>query len=240
MRRVERGGLRLLEFSSLKHVEGLTCVVSTQPLDVRELDDARRLFEAVGADPERMVRVRQVHHADIAVVDTPPAERLEVDGLITNKPGQPLFLRAADCSLVVVVDEAKRAVGAAHAGWKGSARGVVVNLVKRMSERYGSDPKTLRAAVGPTVSWVNYPVGPEVPATFLRWRPWASEFVHVRGTQMHFDLAGANGRFLQEAGIPRERIEVVKMCTVDNRGLLHSYRHRGVDAGHHGIVVYWS
>ncbi len=240
MRRVERDGLRLLEFSSLREVDGLTCVHSTQPLNVREYEQAERLFRAVGADPARMVRVRQVHHADVAVVGAEmPAERLEVDGLATNHPGQPLFLRAADCSLVIVVDEERRAIGVAHAGWKGSARGIVVNLVKTLQERFGSDPKTLRGVVGPTVSWVNYPVGAEVPATFLRWRPWASEFVHARDGQLHFDLAGANGRFLEEAGLSQERIEVVRMCTVDNHGLLHSYRHSGVGAGHHGVVVFW-
>jgi len=240
VRRVDRGGLRLLQFSSLSKVEGLVCYLTTRPIDVRDIDDARRVFAAIDADPAKMVRVRQAHKAQVAVIgEFVLPERIEVDGLVTDWPNQPLFLRAADCSLVVVVDEAKRALGVAHAGWKGAARGIVVNLIKTMHKQYGSKPSALRAAIGPTISMANYPVGPEVPAAFLQRRAWAKDYVHARAGQLYFDLAGVNARFLKECGIPQERIEVSRMCTFDNHGLLHSYRHAGTDSGHHGVVAYW-
>lgn len=241
MRRVDRGGLRLLQFSSLSEVEGLVCYVTTRPTNVRDIDDARRVFDAVGADAAKMVRVRQVHRATVAVIgEFVLPERIEVDGLVTDWASQPLFLRAADCSLIVAVDERNRALGVAHAGWKGAARGIVVNLIKTMHKQYGSKPSEMRAAIGPTISPANYPVGPEVPAAFLQKRAWAKDYVEARNGQLHFDLAGTNARFLQECGIPKHRIEVSKMCTVDNHGLLHSYRHGGTDTGHHGVVAYWT
>lgn len=232
---VERGGLRLLAFPALE-AEGLVCALSTVPLDVRDARERRRLVEALGLDPARTVTTRQVHHADVVRAEEAP-EPPDADGLVTAVPRLPLLMRAADCSLVAVFDRSRRALGVCHAGWKGSARGIVVNLVRALAEHYGSRPGDCLAAVGPTIGAARYPVGPEVPAAFLRSRAWAREYVTHREGRLHFDLAGANVRFLLECGIPRGSIETADLCTVDHPELLHSYRRDGTGGGHHGLVA---
>ena len=237
MTRVEQGGLRLLVFDSLENA-GITACVSPRPLDVREADGRRRFVAAAGLDPDALVSPRQVHKSDIiraaaARRGDPP----EADGVVTNVPGLPLLLRAADCSLVVVADPERRALGLAHAGWKGSARGVVVNLVKALHENYGSRPSQLVAAIGPTISQANYPVGGEVPAAFLKSRDWTKEHVRAEGGKLYFDLAEANAHFLRECGIPAKSIEVCGYCTYEESDLLHSYRRDGAAGGHHGLVA---
>jgi YfiH family protein len=234
---VERGGLRFLTFERLEQA-GLLCVLSTRPIDVRAEADRARLFEALGVDPGRVATVRQVHHAAIAVAD--PADVPQADGLVTNEPGLALFLRAADCSLIVVADPEHRAVGVAHAGWKGSARGVVVKLVSMLHKTYGSVPSRCLAAVGPTIGVDRFEVGPEVPAKFLKRGDWTREYVTVRGKRLHFDLLNANARFLRECGIPEEAIDVCDQCTYDSPELLHSFRRAGTGSGHHGIVAMWA
>jgi len=158
------------------------------------------------------------------------------DGVITDTPGQAIMLRAADCSLVIVVDPAIRAFGIAHAGWKGSARGVIVQLVRALERHYGAIADECRAAIAPTITWERYPVGPEVPAAFIKHRSWAKEHVHHVNGSLHFDVRGANRRFLIEAGIPAENIEMCHMCTYNNPELLHSFR-RDSNAGHHGLIA---
>lgn len=239
MRLVERAGLRLLVFPSLEEL-GLVHGLSTVPLDVREPADRAALLRALGLDPTRAVSPRQVHHADVVEVHTaPPRAPVEADALVTDVPGQPLLLRAADCSLVLVADPARRALGMAHAGWRGSARGVVQNLVRAMRAAYGTDPRECRAAVGPTISQRHYPVGPEVPAAFLKARPWVTEHVRMVDGRLHFDLPGVNARFLAESGIPRAAIEVCDLCTYASVGLLHSFRRNGAGAGHQGLAAAW-
>lgn len=238
MRTTEREGLRLLAFASLE-ATGLTCFVSTWPLDVRQEEDRRRFVAAAGLDPGRVVSPRQVHRSDVVRVDGPVDGPLDADGLVTDVPGLPLLLRAADCSLLVVADPEHRAVGVAHAGWKGSARGVVVNLVKALHEHYGARPEALRAGIGPTIRSPSYPVGPEVPAAFLKTRAWAKEYVHLRGNRLHFDLPGVNARFLLECGLPADAIETCELDTYASPGLLHSYRRDGAGGGHHGLVAAW-
>ncbi len=236
MNLVERGGLRLLQFPSLE-AAGVQCAVSTRPLDVKDRAQRDRFVAALGLDPERVVSPRQMHHAQVAEIGDKTPEPLQVDGLITRTPGVPLALRAADCSLIVVVDPRKRALGVAHAGWKGSARGIVVQLVDEMERVWGIDPAGCLAAIGPTISQNRYPVGEEVPASFLRHRSWASQYVKVEKKTIYFDLAGVNRHFLLESGLAPDNIETCDLCTFDNEELLHSFRRDGTGAGHHGLVA---
>jgi len=236
---VEHEGLRLLVFPLLRE-QGLVCAISTVPLDVRDPEARDRFVAAVGLDPARTVASgRQRHMADVVRADIPGRRSVDVDALVTDTPGLPLVLRAADCSLVVVADPERRAVGVAHAGWKGSARGIIVNLVRAMHENYGSRASQLFAGVGPTIRRPNYEVGPEVPAAFLRSREWTGEHVRAKGGKFYFDLPGANAHFLRECGIPRKHIEESPLCTYDRADLLHSFRRDGTGAGHHGIVAAW-
>ena len=153
--------------------------------------------------------------------------------------GLALLLRAADCSLVVVADPERRAVGVAHAGWKGSARGVVVNLVKAMHEQFGCRPSRMAAAIAPTIRTPCYEVGPEVPAAFLRSRDWTVEYLHHRQGRLYFDLEGVNARFLEECGIPVKSIARTSLCTFERDDLLWSYRRDGAGGGHQGLVAFW-
>jgi YfiH family protein len=235
---VERGGLRLLVFPRLEAEAGLVCAISTAPLDVGEPEDRDRLVRAVGLEPGRAATLRQVHRSTILEArDALGKEPPQADGLITDEPRRPLVLRAADCSLVVVADLEHRALGMAHAGWKGSARGVVVNLVKAMRSRFGTDPARCLAGVGPTIGSDRYEVGARVPAAFLSRRAWTREYVSTSAGKLYLDLAGVNARFLEECGIPAAAIDLCRICTYESEGLLHSFRRDGTRAGHHGLVA---
>ena len=144
------GGLRVLRFPTLRRT-GITCAVSTVPLDVRKAEDRARLAEAAGLDPARVASPRQVHHARVVKAENGPlAEDTEADAVVTDVPGQPVLMRGADCSLVIVVDPEIRAFGIAHAGWKGSARGIVIQLVRALERQYGAVASECHAAIAPT------------------------------------------------------------------------------------------
>ncbi|MHC4938627.1 MAG: polyphenol oxidase family protein [Planctomycetota bacterium] len=233
----ELGGLRVLRFPTLRRT-GISCAVSTVPLDVRKAEDRALLAGVVGLEPMRIATPKQVHHARVTRAENGPLPLgLEADAVITDEPGQPVLLRGADCSLVIVVDPEIRAFGVAHAGWKGSARGIVVQLVRALEMTYGAVAAECRAAIGPTVGLERYPVGPEVPAAFVKHRSWAKNYVHHLDGQLHLDLAGINRHFLREAGIPDKNIETCRLCTYDNPDLLHSYRREGAGCGHHGLIA---
>ena len=126
----------------------------------------------------KLVSVRQVHGNVVRVIraedgvfegrlETAEGKAvLEGDGMVTDVPGMLLGVGTADCVPVLVVDVEKRAVGAFHAGWRGTVTGIVGEGIEAMRREYGSRSEDLRAAVGPSIGACCYAVGEEVRSQF--------------------------------------------------------------------------
>lgn len=226
------------------------------PEDTAEAVERNRaaFLQALGAVDSRgrawpLASARQVHSSVIHRVDGPPAAPLIGDGLITATPRLLLSVRTADCIPVLIADGERRAVGAFHAGWRGTLARIVEKGVGEMRRNFGSDPAELFAAIGPGVHHCCYAVGDEVRFKFESQFPYASELFHevfssdpVRRKypllflnqrapghgepprESHLDLAEANRRQLLEAGIPSEHITVSELCTSCRTDLLFSHR----------------
>jgi len=132
------------------------------------------VLAGLGAGPERLVWMRQVHGAEVAYAPGTPTglggvprddgssgadESPEADAVFTDSPGVAVAALVADCAPVLLADPVARLVGAAHAGRPGVAAGVVPALVTAMS-RAGADPGRMHAVIGPAICGQCY----EVPA----------------------------------------------------------------------------
>jgi YfiH family protein len=191
------------------------------------VENRRRFVEAVAGQgsPMRLVTVRQVHSGVVRVVgtadralegslETPEGKAiLEGDGLITNVPGVLLGVGTADCVPVLLVDRQRRAVGAFHAGWRGTAARIVEEGVAAMRREYGSRDEDLEAAVGPSIGACCYAVGDEVREKFAAEFRYGQDLFREEGGEQYIDLWEANRRQLLDAGVAAERITVVKECT---------------------------
>ena len=93
------------------------------------------------ARPWPLVTVKQIHSAIIHRIHQPPNRTLSGDGLITSEPGILLGIKTADCLPVLIADPERRAIGAFHAGWRGTARRIVEKGVGEMRKHFGSDPR---------------------------------------------------------------------------------------------------
>jgi YfiH family protein len=207
-------------------------------------ENRRRLVTAVSGDedkPMRLVTVRQVHseivrvigHGDGALegrLETSEGKAvLEGDGLVTNVPGVLLGVGTADCVPVLVVDQGRRAVGAFHAGWRGTVARIVEQGIEAMRREYGSRAEDLEAAVGPSIGACCYAVGDEVREKFAAGFEYGEELFRTDGGQMYVDLWEANRRQLLDAGVGAERIAVVGECTAcarDAAGKRRYFSHR--------------
>lgn len=127
-----------------------------KPENVRE--NYRILGQAVGFRPEELVFTKQVH-SDIVVPvgrnDCGAGLEREVtqprDGLMTNETHVAVIAFSADCTPVLLLDPVRRVVSAVHAGWRGTAAGIVYRAVEQMRQRYGCQPEDIRAAIGPCI-----------------------------------------------------------------------------------------
>jgi YfiH family protein len=257
MVRVEQGALRFFQFgtfdtSDLAHAvfsrhggvspepyASLNMSVSTGDAKDNVRQNLARAFGALERDPATCADLWQVHSAKVVVAEEPNGlnEHLgQADALITNRPQVSLFLRFADCLPVLIYDPRRRAVGVAHAGWRGSLKKIAKATVQAMIERFGSRPADLVAGVGPGIGPCHYAVGPEVVAqTRQAFDGAADRLLRPHAGGYHLDLWEANRVALQEAGV--EQIEVAGICTLCHSDDFFSHRATGGLTGRFGGLI---
>ncbi len=192
--------------------------------ETREETGAR--VRAALAGTGRLLLMRQVHGT--AVVRAPWEGTPEADAAIATDPGLLVGISTADCLPVFLVDPLRRAVAAVHAGWRGTASGIVARAVEALVAG-GSRPTDLVAALGPGIGRCCYEVGDELRAAF---GPGAEAFFHPGpGGRPHLDVRAANASQLEDAGLRPERIHHVADCTSCREDLYYSYRRDGPGTG---------
>lgn len=184
--------------------------------------------------PSTVVRMRQVHGADVVTVDRAALSTLGVeppvaDGLVTDLPGVALLVRVADCVPVLLADVDRGVVGAAHAGRQGLARGVVPATVERM-RALGAEQ--LVAWIGPHVCGRCY----EVPAGM---REEVAAVVPESFAETSWGTPALDVGAGILAQLTADSVEVVDVarCTLEDDAL-HSYRRDGAEAGRLGALVW--
>lgn len=209
-------------------------------------DNVRRnlelLAEGVGFSAARFFRAKQVHERRILRIDRGTDSRQVLvepaDGLVTDEPGLALGVLTADCVpvLLAVLDEQDRvrAIGAAHAGWRGVVSGVLAAVVERLVREYGAAREHLRAATGPCIGVEAYEVGPEVAERFEGIEGAVRTDL---GDRPHLDLPAAVRHRLLEAGLHEEAISQPSVCTHSRPDLFFSYRRDGPESGHQLSVI---
>jgi YfiH family protein len=143
------------------------------------------------------------------------------DGLITNVPGLLLTVQVADCIPVLVFDPKQRAVGAFHAGWRGTVAAIAAIGVAAMCEEYGSDPADMLAAIGPGIGPASYLVGDAVRDAFTANFGYADALFDA---EMRLDLWEANRRQLLDAGLTAEHVTVLGEDTATQTDRFFSHR----------------
>jgi YfiH family protein len=183
----------------------------------------RKLFlnEVVaGSCDADLVTVRQVHGNAVRSVlrgqplATPEGKAvLEGDGLITAERGLFLGVQTADCTPVLIADTRTHAVGAFHAGWRGTVARIVEVGVAAMQREFGSQPEDMVAAIGPAIRQCCFAVGPDVQERFAAELAYASELFLTVDGELYADLHAANRRQLLEAGLSPGAITVIAECS---------------------------
>lgn len=197
------------------------------------LENYRILGEAVGFDPMNTVFTKQIHSDIVERVGASQRGRGLLreteegcDGLITNEKDVVLTVFSADCTPILFYDPVVQAVGAAHAGWRGTAAGIAARVVEKMSAEFGSDPKNIRAAIGPCISQCCFETHNDVPdAMISALGEDAKPYILPKGEKYLVDLKGLNALWLRKAGL--DRISVAKECTACDPDRFWTHRRVG-------------
>ena len=179
--------------------------------------------------------VRAVTEKDCGVGIYKPRDMESVDALITNEKGVTFVTYYADCTPLFFVDTKNKAIGLAHAGWRGTVGRIGEKVVKKMTELYGTNPADIKAAIGPAISVCCYEVDYPCAENFLKLEGLESEkfvFPKENGKYM-LDLLETNRQILVSCGVKPENITVSDVCTNCNSDLLWSHR---ATKGHRGTM----
>ena len=222
------GGVSVGEFTSMN----MAFNRGDNPESVTE--NYKRICKSAGFDFDSLTASAQDHNTFVRAVTSEnkgvgiykPRDLHSVDALITNEKGVTLVTYYADCTPLFFVDIKQKAIGLAHAGWRGTVGRIGEKVVKKMTELYGTNPADIVAAIGPAISVCCYEVDKPCADNFYALSDLdSSRFVFPKDNGKYMiDLLETNKQILISAGVKNENITVSDVCTNCNSELLWSHR----------------
>lgn len=225
-----KGGLSPEPWQSLN----LGGTVGDDPQNVK--NNLARLLDVSGFGLEQLVQVRQVHSAKVVEALRPVDAIEEGDAITTNRRGLLLLMRFADCVPILFFDPENSAIAIAHAGWKGTLKGVAAEVVRTMKSIYGTKPALLRVGIGPSIGPDHYQVGSDV--IFEVERTFPNKYQQVLSEApdgVKLDLWKSNEIHLRKMGV--EQIETAGICTGCDTSLWYSHRAEKGKTGRFAAVI---
>lgn len=187
--------------------------------------------EGAGIDYDDMAVVNHEHGANVLRIahehrgrgfykdPLPPC-----DGIITDDPTVTLVTSHADCGAYFFYDPVHRAIGMAHAGWKGTLLRIGAEMARRMAEEFDTDPSDIIAATGPCICRDCFEVDADLGEKFQSEFGYPGISRPGRQGKAYVDLELAAAVQFVEAGIRPESITLMNACTYENRR--HFFSHR--------------
>ena len=241
------GGLSRVPYDSLN----LGVRTDDNPERVRE--NQQRFLHAIGTPRGQTIFARLVHGREVSVFQQNdpgnwPVEHVALerssgesdrtflsDGVVSDVPGLRFLLTFADCVPLLFVDRRRGVVGAAHAGWRGTALGVGPAVIRAMQSAFGSQARDLEVAIGPSIGPCCYAVGPEVAIAFQA--AGNSAVLAEDGGRRTLDLWTSNERQLIGAGVRPESISNHRICTACTTDHFFSHRAEGGITGRFALCI---
>lgn len=247
---INKDGIPLGQFQSFAAQKGIAHFISTRAgglskgvfeslnlsLNVNDpyaLRNRERLAGALGIASVQLKFPLQCHSDHIQLISSLGDATEEADALVTAWPGMAIAVLVADCAPVLFYDKKQRVIAAAHAGWRGTVKGIVSKTIRKMKDEFNSRPSDILVGVGPSISVEHYEVGEavieKVRETFGDNAGLLKEG-NVAG-KAYYDLWECNKLQAMEEGVPESRIELAGVCTFANTRLFFSARKLGQTSG---------
>lgn len=200
------------------------------------------LADALGFDLNKLVLTQQTHSDIVRQVTAADARGLnnrdypECDALITNQPDTALCIFTADCTPILLWDPVTGAVGAAHAGWRGTAAKIAGKTALAMIEAYGCRAEDIHAAIGPNIAQCCFQTDGDVPAAMEQaYGTEAKAFISQNGNKYYVNLKELNALALREIGV--RHITLSSACTACENQRYWSHRITGGVRGSQGAII---
>lgn len=215
--------------------------------DIFKEEPVRAFFtgKEPGVDPDKIAKIGglsreslytpiQQHTSEVIIIDSDLTPHV-ADAVITDIEGLIIGIHVADCVPVLLYDRRKKVIGAVHAGWRGTAAGILLKAIEAMKERFSSNPSDILVALGPSIRWCCYGVGYEVIEAVEKVTG-DGEYILQRDGKFCLDLPSANRYQALKMGVLHENIWISEICTYCEHERFYSYRF-SKDGGRQGGFI---
>jgi len=194
------------------------------------------LIKQMGYGHVNLFMPMQRHTATAYLLKEPLPHGSEVvaDAVITMGKNIFIGVAVADCVPILLYDTQTKAIGAVHAGWRGTANGILLNTLTMMDRHFKTNPDHVHMAIGPCIHRCCYQVGSEI-AEKVASTTGQGVYIEERKDGLYLDLKEANR--LQAESLGLKNIWVSEKCTFCSSTELFSYRREGKNAGRQGGFI---
>ncbi len=203
------------------------------PQDIRAFFTTKRSHDVIHNTLNMpFYRPIQRHTSQVIILDG--MQRKIADGVITDKKGIMIGIETADCVPILLCDPAIPVIGAVHAGWRGTAAGIIRNAIRKFKEVFCSEPSRLLMAIGPSIGACCYEVDESVYRAISLQT--GSHYI-PENNKYYIDLPKENITQALSEGLRKENIWTSGECTKCGHERFHSYRAEGRVAGRQGGFI---
>ncbi len=162
-------------------------------------------------------------HTDTVIELDPDLTPKEGDAVITDRANVILGVKVADCVPILIFDTRRFVIGAVHAGWRGTAKGILKKTISTLGARYRSRPEDLLLSIGPSIRQCCYEVDKDVADAVIH-ETGPGDYQIKKGDRFMLDLQRANMLQAMRLGVPESQIEAIEECTACHAEKYFSYR----------------
>lgn len=199
-----------------------------------------------GADPDAISKILKIkkenvympiqkHTDKIFLIESSPEPKI-ADAVITKEKGLLIGIQVADCVPILIYEKEKGISAAVHAGWRGTAEGILKKTIKTIQDRFICSPENFLVAVGPAIKWCCYGVDYDV-FNKVHHVTGEGEYFIERNDKYCLDLPSANKYQALSMGIPEPNIWISDECTFCNPEKYYSYRYSKGPTGRQGGFI---
>jgi len=185
--------------------------------------------------PEEALYMPMQQHTDLVFVLEELCRPETADAVVTAVRGILLGVKVADCVPILVYDREREIAGAVHAGWRGTAKGILGKTIKTMADRFSSRVDDILIAFGPSIRGCCYDVNDDVLSA-VEAVTGDGDYILRKGNQGYIDIAFANRIQALSMGVPEENLWMSGECTYCLPGRYFSYRYSRTEKRQGGFI----
>lgn len=232
------------------NIDFVNFAISTKNVDSKSKIDMNKLCEEAGFNFDKLTSNVQIHSSIVNIVDKENINKKhDGDALVTNLRQVPLLIFTADCVPIAIIDKKNKAIGLAHAGWRGTFEEIGKKTIELMMSTYNTNPDDVVCIIGPSIGPCCYEVSEELVEKFntnltknrnkfnINLTNEDEKFYIIKEGKYHLDLWKINEYVLKAAGVKDENIINLKICTSCEEDKFHSYRKHNQTGKRIGMIL---